>query len=91
MFGALRFGKGPVGGTKVGIVGSWGWVVLTPDWDGMVPGLVIAEALPGPCTSYFLAWVKNKTTFCAGGASAVKETMFSPLMMTSPKVLLICF
>lgn len=77
MLGALRvLGRGALGPTRDGIV--------TAGWVGIVPGRLIVVAFPGLASSVFLkVW--------DGGASAVREIMFYPLMMTSPRVLLICF
>ena len=80
MFGALRLvGRGALDATKDGMTEMGGWV-------GMVPGLLMEVALPGlfVSVSFFLkVW--------EGGASAVREMMFSPLMITRPRLLLICF
>lgn len=80
MFGALICGMSPVGGTKVGWVGRF-----KGGCEGMLPGRLMEVALPTlPSLSLFLK-------VCEGGASAVSETIFSPRMMTSPSVRLICF
>jgi hypothetical protein len=51
-----------------------------------VPGRLIVVAFPGLLVSVSLfldVW--------EGGASAVKDIIFYPLMITKPKLLLICF
>lgn len=81
MFGAFKFeGRGPVGGTNDG-----GSIFKVEGCVGICPGLLIDVAFPG-----FLASVSVFLKVCEGGASAVKDTIFSPLTMTSPRVLLIC-
>lgn len=83
MFGALRFdGSGPVGGTRVG----WLSIFKVGGCIGTCPGLLIEVAFPG-----FLVSVYVFLNDCEGGASAVSDTIFSPLTITSPSVLLICF
>jgi hypothetical protein len=66
ILGALRLGNGPVGDTNVGWfegnVGNW-TPVFTPDWEGIVPALVIAVAFPGPVTSSFLVWINITILF----------------------------
>ncbi len=82
MFGAFRFvGRGPVGATKVGCVS----IFNDGGWFGTWPGRVIEVAFPG-----FLVSVSVFLKVWEGGASAVSDTIFSPLIMTRPKVLLIC-
>jgi len=82
MFDALSKGKGPLGATNVG----WFSIFKDGAWVGTCPGLLIDVAFPGLLLSlsvFLKVW--------DGGASAVKEMIFSPLIITSPKVLLICF
>ena len=80
ILGACNVGKLPVGGTNVP-VDSWtgGWV--------NVPARFIGVDLPGLLTGSDYTFFE----LCDGGASAVKEIIFSPLKITSPNVLLICF
>lgn len=82
IFGACNLGKGPVGGIRPGCSGSF----MLGGWVGTLLGLDIAVAFPGlfVLSTSVLLWV------CEGGASAVSETMFSPLTINSPRVLLIC-
>jgi hypothetical protein len=80
MFGAFKLlGKGALEGTKEGIP-------VTDGWTGIVPGLFIVVAFPG-----LLVSVSLFLNVCEGGASAVRDIIFYPRMMTRPKLLLICF
>ncbi len=76
--GALKVGRLPVCGTREtgGKRGA----------EGTFPGRLMEVAFP-----VLLASLSDFLNVCEGGASAVREMMFSPLMMTSPSVLLICF
>lgn len=80
IFGAFRLlGRGAFEGTNEGIPVIGGCT-------GIVPGRFIVVAFPGLLTSLSLflnVW--------DGGASAVREMIFSPLIITRPKLLLICF
>ena len=79
MFGAFRLvGSGAFCPTSEGIV--------TGGCVGTFPGRAIEVAFPG-----LLVSVSVFLNVCEGGASAVREMMFYPLMITSPRVRLICF
>jgi len=80
MFGAFKLlGRGAFEGTKDGIPVIGGCT-------GIVPGLFIVVALPG-----LLVSVSLFLNVWEGGASAVRDIIFYPRMMTRPKLLLICF
>ena len=74
-------GKLPVGGTKEGCSGGF----KLEGCVGIVPGLLIEVVTPGFTDSYTFFLV------CEGGASAFRDIIFSPLIITRPNVLLICF
>lgn len=82
-FGAFNFdGIGPVAGTRLGC-----YCLILDGWLGILPGLFIEVAFPGlllGSPSVFL-WV------CEGGAYAVKDIIFYPLTIKSPRVLFILF
>jgi hypothetical protein len=81
MLGAFRFeGSGPVGATKLGCS-----IFNVGGWLGTCPGRLMEVAFPG-----FLVSASVFLNVWEGGASAVRDTIFYPLMMTRPNVLLIC-
>ena len=85
ILGILTLMLGAFNPEGIGAFGPTSEGIPKAGWEGTLPARLIAVAFPGlvcSASDFLKVW--------EGGASAVREMMFYPRMMTSPRVRLIC-